>query len=470
MAFVYLIEPTYLYRTDFFNYSKNSLVPMYNFAMSNLTSSQIVSSAAMHISLTYDMLYNNLTATERYQTATNIKTLIDELLNDYFNPPPNGTPIATLYGNNHLMHVAAAIGIGALAIRGDYLNASTIFTDADAAPYINKASSWADLLDKNMFGADGGGFEGAHYGLFGFQSTPAYYEALRRNGGTNYFATSNLKKAHEWIIMELIPTRAKHPTINNNLFDINNVNASFHFGPGGIFNADPSRQTHIFSVLGGIYQAEATSGTATWLFERIWGILKTHNAAQPNPASNHEFRMYNYFGSTNILALKYYANNAQHPDLVGAMPKSNFFLGRGLIVRDGYADEGTLFSFETNFNYNQATGKTCWRWDENDNNSFTFFAYGKRWIIDSGKKTANGGPEERGDYHSTVIVDGNNSPWTDDTYQQVTNWYDYHYTNGISYMTSDITDSWTRRVFPDAPGDFTGNGQNVFYTTPFPFV
>lgn len=470
MAFVYLIEPTYTFRMDFFNYSKNSLPNMYSIAISNPTNTQISTSALMHISLAYDMLFNDLTNSERYQAATNIKTLMDELLDNYFNPPPNGPQQQTLYGNNHLMHIAAAVGIGAITIRGDYLNSSTIFTAANAAPYIDKASYWLDLLDKNMFASDGACFEGAHYGLWGFQPIIAYYESLRRNGGTDYFPTSNLRRIYEWVTMELIPARPAYTTINGNLFDINNINASFHFTGGGDSSADPTRQCLIFSALGGIYQADANAGAATWLFENTWGVLKTYNSAQPNPVSNHQFRMYNRFGSTNILALRYYANNAQHPDLLAMMPKSKFFLGRGLIARDGYANEGTLFSFETNFNYNEETGKTCWRWDENDNNSFTFFAYGKRWIIDSGKKLS-GIQEEQGDYHSTVIVDGQNPPYLDDTRQQVANWYDYHNVNGVYYITSDITDSWTKRVFPDVnpTTDFSGTGLVETCVTPCPF-
>jgi len=471
MAFVYLIDLNYTNRNAFRDAAINSLVSansMYNHANLNRGDGLTLSSAVIHMSLVYDMLYSQLSSAQQQDAATKIKDLVDELLNDYYDSSFN--QIQTLYGNNHLMYRAAAIGIGVIAIKGDFLNASTVFTQAAAQNYINKVSPWLDLLDKNMFASDGGGFEGADYGLFGLQPIVAYYEILRRDGGTDYFPNSNLKKAHEWITMELIPTDARHSTINNNLFDINNINASFHFVD--FFPAYPdagSRLVHVFAALGGIYQADATAGVATWLFEHQWGILNSYRISQPDPNSNHNYRMYNYLGSTSIMVIKYYANNANHPNNLASMPKSKFFLGRGLIVRDGYADDGTLFTFETNFNYNQETGKTCWRWDENDNNSFTFFAFDRRWVIDSGKQTIYS--DEEGAFHSTVLVDDQDPPLGPDTKQQVINWYDYHQSNGLYYITSDITDSWTKRVYPDVnpTSDFSGNGQIETCVTPCPF-
>ena len=264
---------------------------------------------------------------------------------------------------------------------------------------------------------------------------------------------SVLKKAHEWAINELVPADARNSSRTESLFDFNNVNATFNYYS---YPVAPERDINIFSALGGIYNSEATSGAATWLFEHHLNILLSANVSPSY-----------YFPTSVMLAFEKYAYNSAHPDSISSMPEKTFYLGRGFIIRDGYADNGTLFSFETNFNYNQETGKTSFRWDENDNNSFTFFSNGRRWVIDSGKSISQ--PDEKASYHNTILIDNQEPVIPFDVSQQVINWYDYHYLNGQYYITSDVTDSQTKRVQPDPDpyNDFSGNGLTQTYTTPF---
>lgn len=440
MAFVYLIDAEYAHRKELKHYAIKSMSGMYNRAMSSIrkvksrvkvTDDLTVSAALLHIALVYDLLYSELTFQEKYQTAKQIRTIIDTL--------ETLGEIQVNYGNNHGMHRAAAIGIGAIAIKGDSLDSTTLFTEDLVAEYIDIINKWIELLEKGTFASDGSHFQGAKYGIR-ISPTVAYYEVLRRDNGTDLFQNSNFKKFHEWLINELLPAEARHPDISESLFDFNPINASFNWKNNfGDHYGAASTSPEILAVLGGIYQFEPTAGAATWLFEHHLDILLDYTEFEKAPA--------NFFGTTNILVFIKYADNARHPDSIPEFPRSKFFLGRGLIVRDGYAPDGTLFTFETNYNYNPETGHPHCRWDEDDNNSFTFFAYGKRWIIDCAQKF------ELSSDHNSVLIDGYPQPyldfpahWHNMVTQQVINWYDYHHENNMYYIISDITDAWKKKV------------------------
>ena len=454
MAFIYYLYPTHQYASSLRSNAINLVNQIYVNAMYFNAlpgeNSLINGAAIFSIALTYDLLYNTLELNTKRDIATKIYTLINESKKRYFDGNFNQT--RNLYGNNHNIVHATSIGVGALAIKSDQLNNFT-FTADSAANYITIASNWMSLLDDNIYASDGGGFEGIGYGLFALQPVVAYYEMLKRNGYSDNFPSSFLKKVHQWAINELVPADARNSSITESLFDFNNVNATFNYYS---YPDAPERDINIFSALGGIYNSEATSGAATWLFEHHLNILLSANVSPSY-----------YFPTSVMLAFEKYANNSTHPDNISSMPEKTFYLGRGFIIRDGYADNGTLFSFETNFNYNQETGKTSFRWDENDNNSFTFFSNGRRWVIDSGKSISQ--PDEKASYHNTILIDNQEPVIPFDVSQQVINWYDYHYLNGQYYITSDVTDSQTKRVHPDPDpyNDFSGNGLTQTYTTPF---
>jgi hypothetical protein len=450
-AFVYFVDTAYPYRNEFKDYSINSITRMYNRALIcikkvksqvRLTDDLTFSAALLHISLVYDLIYSELTFSERYQAASQIKTLLDTL--------ETLGKIQVSYGNNHSMHLGAAIGIAAITIKGDLLDSATVFTEDELTPYINTVNEWMKIVEKGMFASDGSSLEGAKYAVFGATPIVAYYEVLRRYNSTDLFKNSNFKKLHEWLINELLPAEARHPSISESLFDFNPINSSFNWKNNfGDHYGTASTMISVLAVLGGIYQNEPTAGAATWLFEHHLDILLNYDEFEKAPA--------NYFGTSNILVFIKYANNARHPDSIKEFPRTKFFLGRGLIVRDGYSPDGTLFSFETNYNCNPETGKPHCRWDEDDNNSFTFFAYGRRWVIDCAQKS------EESRFHNTVLIDRYDQPYRDQVNQQVTNWYDYHNSNDIYYIISDITDAWKKKVHLWIPSWCDGIGKEVYY-------
>lgn len=455
MAFVYLIDKEYPYRNELKDYAISSLTPMYKHAMNKLKTRKPISwplsvcSAVFNITLVYDLLYSELTSQEESQIATQIKTILDGM--------EASGKIKLNYANNWEMHLAAALGIGVITIKGDSLTDGTVFTGDLAVPYIDMVNEWIQISDKGMFATDGSSFEGAKYAVFGAAPMVAYYEVLRRDGGDDLFKNSNLKRLHEWLISELLPAEARHKSISESLFDFNPINSSFNWKKNiGDHYATASTWIVTHAVLGGIYRSEPTAGAATWLFEHHLDILLDYT-----DSVDFDKAPTNYFGMSNILAFIKYANNAQHPDSIEEFPRTRFFLGRGLIVRDGYAPRGTLFTFETNYNYNPETGKPHCRHDEDDNNSFTFFAYGRRWIIDCAQLS------EESKFHNTVLIDGYHQPYCNKSNYQITNWYDYHNNNDMYYIISDITDAWKKKIHldkPFCPSWCNGIGAEVYYT------
>lgn len=455
MAFVYLVDTKYPYRNELKDYAISSLTPMYKHAMNKIKARKQISwplsvcSTVFHITLVYDLLYSELSFQEKRQIAKQIKTILDGM--------EASGKITLNYANNWEMHLAAALGIGVITIKGDSLDDATVFTENLAAPYIDMVNEWIQISDKGMFATDGSSFEGAKYAVFGAPPMVAYYEVLRRDGGDDLFQNSNLKRLHEWLISELLPAEARHKSISKSLFDFNPINSSFNWKINiGDHYATASTWIVTHAVLGGIYRSEPTAGAATWLFEHHLGILLDYT-----DSVDFDKAPTNYFGTSNILVFIKYASNARHPDSIEGFPRTRFFLGRGLIVRDGYAPNGTLFTFETNYNYNPETGKPHCRHDEDDNNSFTFFAYGRRWVIDCAQLS------EESKFHNTVLIDGYHQPYCDRSNYQITNWYDYHNSNDMYYIISDITDAWKKKIHLDPPfcsSWCNGIGAEVYYT------
>lgn len=433
----------------------SQLSTIYNQAIALKNDDLTVSAAVIHIALTYDMLYNELSSSDKCAIASNIKTLVDILIDKFFifntvEMHFEQKSNITLYGNNHLFNCAAGIGIGAIAIKGDALNANDVFSSEEAWPYIEITNSWLILLDHNMFAVDGSNYEGVFFGIFSMSPMIAYFEMLRRDEPSlDFFPNLNIKNSIEWLVLELVPAPARHSPISESLFDFNNINASYNWKD--YTDGADSRTISLFAALGGIYNSYSASGAATWIFNHHMNIFDYYS-----------LDMENYFSSNSILAIIKYVNNSP-VSLEDIIEKRKFFNGRGLIVRDGFADEDALFSFEINRNYNIETGKCCWRWDEDDNNSFTFYAYGDRWAIDNGKKTSSGIHEEKSDRHNTILVDGNKKPYIDNLDQQVADWYDYQYFGEIYYVTSDITSSWLKKIDPD--DNIEGTGTEIFFNS-----
>ncbi len=451
-----------------------SIDSIYSHATSISTGNLAQASALMHMSLVYDMLYNVMNSTERYNAATKIKQLIDNLINEYYDISPV-VPNAftkrsnkTFYGNNHQVHVACAVGIGAIAIKGDNLDASTVFSMSNAERYIDVAYDWVTLLDENLFATDGSNFEGISYGLFSIQPMIAFYEILDRCENIDCFNDTNLKNSIEWIVNELLPVPAANSSVSVSLFDYNNGNATYncnvipYSGYTNKYHGAASRSISIYAVLGGVFDSITNHSEAgTWLFNENFETIDTYDSTNG---------IDNYFGPINIMAFTKYNHSTTSLNSISGLNCKAFYQGRGLVVRDGYNTDGTLFIFDTNYYSNKNLtdpsdlDSCCVRWDEDDNNSFTFYSFGDRWVIDNGRmKDAPNYEEEKSDYHNTVLVDGNTKPYVNNNDLQVSNWYDYHYTNGINYITSDITDAWLKKIRPLVPYD--GIGEEIIFNT-----
>lgn len=264
-------------------------------------------SAIIHISLVYDILYNELTSVQKHENATRIKNLANHLIEAVYNFDPitntyHVRPAKKLFENNHQMNAAAGVGIGILAIKGDFLSESDIFSEAEATPYLDAVNDWIAILDANNFPPDGSGYEGVFYSIFGLSPMVAYYEALKRNDPTkNPFNTTNFRFSPEWLAMELLPVPARASNTPESLFDFSNINASYFsnyaIGPYTPPHGAISNMTSIFAVLGGVFSqsTDIPAGAATWIFNHHTSII--------NSRGN---KFDNYFGTNSIMALTQY--------------------------------------------------------------------------------------------------------------------------------------------------------------------
>lgn len=120
--------------------------------------------ATSHYALAFDMLYQNLTITER--------TTIANLLGNHTLPLINIMPVVVR--NNHVGVVASGIGLAGLALQNN--------------AWIELAISGIDDYFTTCFTTEGGNFEGYSYAGYFLESGLRFFYGLMNTGGKNYFA------------------------------------------------------------------------------------------------------------------------------------------------------------------------------------------------------------------------------------------------------------------------------------------
>lgn len=147
------------------------------------------------MSIAYDYLYPNLSAADRRAIAAAIvekglRPVASRITADgsFVSDPqrwPNG---------NAMVH--AALGLGALAVRGDH-------PEADA--HLERAVRMSRRFLDEFANADGGMIEGFYYAAASMEPLALFFSALKRDTGADLFKHPYFRRAHEFPLYFSIP-------------------------------------------------------------------------------------------------------------------------------------------------------------------------------------------------------------------------------------------------------------------------
>jgi len=147
------------------------------------------------MSIAYDYLYPQLSRSERRTIADAIASKGLRFIAsraaaaDSFVSNPDRWP------NGYAM-VHAALGLGALAVRGEHPGAEA---------YLQLAVSTSRRFLDEFAHADGGLVEGFYYGAASLEPLALFFSALKRDGGTDLYVHPYFRRAHEFPLYFLIP-------------------------------------------------------------------------------------------------------------------------------------------------------------------------------------------------------------------------------------------------------------------------
>ncbi len=149
------------------------------------------------MSIGYDYLYPHLSAAER-------RTIANAIVEKGLRPIASRIDAAGsfvsdphLWPNGNAM-VHAALGLGALAVRGEH---------AEADAYLERAVRMSRLFLDEFANADGGLIEGHYYGAASLEPLATFFSALKRETGADLYVHPYFRRAHEFPLYFLIPGR-----------------------------------------------------------------------------------------------------------------------------------------------------------------------------------------------------------------------------------------------------------------------
>ncbi len=343
--------------------------------------------------LVYDLLYNEITQTERDQIKNVIVSDVYHTGACQIGPRTLiYDPYVHLPGTNMFAVWSQAIGIAAITLMGDpaYPEASAdldfvkrrLLTDSDS------------YLKRNFY--DGGGIEGVGYAFWGLDKLVFFMYVLSRWENVDYFNVPDIKNLMkmitEWFAYEVLPS----PRDPESRY-FNDINDSWR----GFYNQNGFLTPLL--VLEGKYQ----DGMSQWVFENtIQSIpfLLTGSALDWNRSSVTPLlftALLTYNGSTSI-----------NPST--RLGKTRLFKERGLLyvrTSDNWASyEDIQFAVENHALINPTTGIFSKGHNQSDKNHFTLIAFGQDFIVDQGYTSAANSSAE----HNYILIDGRgqaNNPW-----------------------------------------------------------
>jgi hypothetical protein len=329
------------------------------------------------LSMVTDLLWDQLTSTERTQIMQKVKQEVD-----YIDPSgvENGVRefifrTTAHIDNNHLVRYSQALLFAAITFYGEpgYPDAGTDIERVRKL-IVTNLDGKKNIVER-LWDTEGSQFEGVEYGLLGVGGLIPLMEALKRFDGVNYFADpeiqKRLSKVANSLAYEVLPYS---PRNRFNFF--NNINDS-DVGTADFFDNGNGLLTGVL-MLGGYYG----TSTVPWVFNNT-----VQTVANLQTSTERFWQRYNRAHVHLLSLLKYNELPLITPESV--LPQSKLFPDRGLVyvrTSNSWADNRDVqFALEGAPCINPSNGTFSIKHDQADKNHFTLYACGQRFIRDFGR-------------------------------------------------------------------------------------
>lgn len=302
----------------------------------------------------YDLCLERATTEERARVREEIESYVDTMMvalnfERWLYPP---------YTSNISAMIGSSLGIAAICLANE-------MEPARVAAVLARADAFVDAWIRQHLDPDGTCFEGVQYGTWAMRHLAWYFEARRRYDGVDYSQRDDIRRIERWLAYEVLPERGG---VVNNLNDTAYLNHPI-----------ARHNTYLEWAL-----SRWNSGLASWLWDRSLGFEDGYDwgPLEDEPAT----------------ALWHRSIAPVNPATL--LPRAFLWEQRGLYYyRTGWPSHGSsddlVFSFYSGvFNGGHS---------QEDQNSFTLYAYGSRFACDNGFDRQN----QLSAAHNMIFIDGN---------------------------------------------------------------
>ena len=301
----------------------------------------------------YDTCMDDATPQQRAYVRGEIESYVDSLMyafnfERWLHPP---------YTSNKTAMTGAALGIAAICLADEMEPARVSAALARADTFVN---TWI----RYHLDPEGACFEGVQYGAWAMSHLAWYFEARRRYDGVDYSKRPDIRKIEQWLAYEALP---EHGGVVNNLNDTSYLNHPL------------SRENTYLEWA----MARWKGGISAWVWDRMLGP----DGYDAGKLQDH--------------AATVLWHDAVAPVNPGTtLPPSMLWKKRGLYYyRSGWPTHGSdsddvVFSFYA--------GPFHGGHSQEDQGSFTLYAYGSRFAADNGFDA----PNAKSEAHNLVFIDG----------------------------------------------------------------
>ncbi len=350
------------------------------------------------LSFGYDMCMDTATPAERALVRNEIEAYIDSVMTEHnyerwLHPP---------YVSNISAMIGSALGLAAICL-SDELPAPKV------AAALARADTFVAVWERHLLDPDGSCKEGVQYGAWSLNHLTYYFAARKRYDGTDYSLDPAIRAVERWLAYELLPEPGAR---------VNNLNDTAYL------NAPVTRHgTYVNWAM-----TAWSSGLAAWLWDRIFGTY------------GYDWKLNEDRAST-VLWWRPIAQ--QSPNQL--LPRAFLWKDRGLYYyRTGWPAGGASDDVVFTFYSGKFHGGHC----QEDQNSFTLYAFGTRFAADNGFDTLNW----RSLAHNMIFIDGNGQHHAGTTYGTDGRMADHVLTDYGDYLLGDATDAYASLSPYNSPG------------------
>jgi hypothetical protein len=310
----------------------------------------------------YDMCMDTATPSERAYVRGEIESYVDSLMlafnyERWLHPP---------YVSNLSAMIGSALGLAAICLSDEMAPARV-----EAA--LARADTFVTTWRRHQLDPGGSCREGVQYGAWSMHHLSAYFFARKRYDGMDFAKDPAIRGIEEWLAHELLPEPGAF---------VNNLNDTAYL------NHPLSRHNSYVDWA----MTAWSSGLAAWLWERILGV-------------------YGYDWGLNVdraATVLWWQPIAPHPP-ARSVPRAVLWWDRGLYsYRTGWPADGASDDLVFSFYSGRFHGGHA----QQDQNSFTLYAFGKRFAADNGFDATNW----RSEAHNMIFIDGAGQHYAGTTY------------------------------------------------------